>query len=165
MKKLTLLIASILPITVFAHYPDPLLCEPQQQVTCNAEFTLLKEGRVNCSQNDLRDKEFFSLKVSKDSQGSPAYIMSSSWIDYPMVVLPEVILIDLDRGSETSQLRERTYFAPKLGGLTENQMFDQDFTGLATLSGTGHPHSLQFILAHDGPAGTITQISYAFCSP
>ena len=147
-----------------AHFPKSLICDPQQQIMCNAEFTLLKDGKVNCSQKDLRGKDSFYLEVLKDDKGYANYKMNPSWIDYNMIALPEVVLVDLDRGSETSQLRERTYFAPKLGGI-ENQIFDQDFAGFATLSGTMHPHSLQFILAHDGPAGTITQISYAFCTP
>ena len=36
---------------------------------------------------------------------------------------------------------------------------DNDISGFATLSGTGHPHVLQFIFANQ----TITQISVAFC--
>ena len=54
-------------------------------------------------------------------------------------------------------MSERFFYARSIAGV--DNVIDNDISGFATLSGTGHPHVLQFIFANQ----TITQISVAFC--
>ena len=54
-------------------------------------------------------------------------------------------------------MNERVFYARKIRG--EDGIIYNDISGFATVSGTGHPHTLQFIFADQ----SITQTNVAFC--
>ena len=97
-----------------------------------------------------------------ESKGkNPGYKMRTDWLDYVLIKVDTATLEDLDGGEIFGQANERTFVIPKIGG--KDGFFDGDISAFATLSGTGHPHTLQLIIAHEVSA-IITDIFYANCT-
>ena len=145
-----------------AHYPDDLTCEPMYKIHCSvADMSSLKNKAGSCRDADISNRSTFILKSFESKGKNPGYKMSTDWLNYVFIKVDTATLEDLDGGKISGQWNERTFVIPKIGG--KDGFFDGDISAISTLSGTGHPHTLQLVIAHEMSA-IITDIFYANCT-
>lgn len=164
-----LICALLLPLssTSIAHFPERMLCSPQIIHLCDSSFIKIKNGNADCKTFNLQERPLdrdstkeFAIEPSEVA-GRYSYSFDTNWLSHDRIK-PNIRMVDVDQGETFSQSTERFFFAPQISG-SGPSIFDNDISGFATLSSTGHPHTLQFIFANDGSSGTITQINIALC--
>ena len=165
-----LLILVLLSSNSYAHYPEDLKCIPQYQLSCRTDVarTLDKKGS-ECVNHNFDSKIPFTLTAEDGEYSSSNYRMNTSWLTSGFVNrhvrVESVLLTNIDAVySENSQSSETSFIVYQIGELVERMIGDYNISAFATLSGTSHPHTLQFIIAEDGMY-TETTIFYAHCLP
>ena len=168
------LILTLLLILVFvtsnsyAHYPEDLKCIPQYQLSCGTDVASTKDKRGSECVSNYLEQTTFTL-TAEDGEGSSSnYRMNTSWLKYRFNYrdfVESALLTNIDSiYSAYSQTAEISFIVYQIGELTERMFGDKNFSAFATLSGTGHPHTLQFIIAGDGMY-TTTDMFFAHCTP
>ena len=159
MKKLSLFfLLNFLSINLFAHFPEKMKCFPKVIHICSSSNTEINDESASCQSFDAKENvPSFYLDPEK-LEGKHLYSFNSEWFGFSGGYFKEKItMIDMDQQEMPSQMSERFFYARQISGI--DNIIDNDISGFATLSGTGHPHVLQFIFANQA----ITQINVAFC--
>ena len=144
-------------LNLYSHFPEKMKCMPQVIHFCSSSNVEIKEGKSQCRSLEIQEKTNpFYLEPKKLGKNN-IYSFNTDWFNPGKFVKETIMMMDIDQQEMPSQMKERFFYARKIRG--EDGIIDNDISGFATISGTGHPHTFQFIFAEQ----SITQTNVAFC--